>query len=156
MISGRQRHHLLLGSAIALGAAVVVWICGIALGRGSLLFWASAASTLALVYLYATVGSARAYTRFGAVGVRTRSLWGWTDEYPWDQIANVAVQQVWFPNNYRSRVAYFVVITTKAGDHVRLGAPVSRNLGDPEFTRQFRQIRQSWQHATGIDRKSVV
>jgi hypothetical protein len=150
VISGRQRHHLLVGSAIAFGAAVVVWIFGIALGRGSLLFCAGAASTLALFYLYGTVGSARTYTRFGTAGVRTRSLWGWTDEYPWDQIANVAVQQVRFPNNYRTSVASFVVTTTRAGDHVRLGAPVSGSPGDPDFTRQFRQIRQSWQHATGI------
>jgi hypothetical protein len=45
---------------------------------------------------------------------------------------------------------YFVVVTTKAGDHVLLGAPVSRTMGDPGFTRQFGQIRQSWQDATGI------
>ncbi len=150
VISGRQRHHLLIGTAIAFGAAVVVWIFGIALGKGPLLLWAGAASALALVYLYGTISSARAYTRFGAASVRTRGLWGRTDEYPWDQIANVAVQQVMFPGRYRTGVVYFVVVTTKAGDHVRLGAPVSRTMGDPEFTRQFRQIRKSWQHATGI------
>jgi len=45
---------------------------------------------------------------------------------------------------------YVVSVTTKAGDQVRLAAPVTRTMGDPEFTRQFRQIRQSWQRAARI------
>jgi hypothetical protein len=94
VISGGGHRHLLTGTAIALSAAAVVWILGIALSRGSLLSWAGAGGAFGLVCLYATVSSARAYTRFGAAGVRTRSLWVWTDEYPWEQIANVAVQQV--------------------------------------------------------------
>src|SRR5258708_39053204 len=63
---------------------------------------------------------------------------------------NVAVQRVIFPSQYRIGAVYFVVVTTKAGDYVRLGAPVSRTAADPDFIRQFRQIRTSWQHATGI------
>jgi hypothetical protein len=60
------------------------------------------------------------------------------------------VEHVSYPNQYRTQIWYYVVITTKAGDHVRLGAPVSRTIGEPEFNRQFRQIRASWQQATGI------
>jgi len=77
-------------------------------------------------------------------------LCGGTDEYSWDQIANVAMQQVMYPNNVRIGVVRFVGLTTTAGDQMRLGAPVSRAAGDPELTRQFQQIRRSWQQATGI------
>jgi hypothetical protein len=59
------------------------------------------------------------------------------------------VQQVSYPSRYRTGVVYYVVATTQAGDHVRLGAPVS-TVADAHFTRQFRQIRQCWQHATGV------
>ena len=141
---------MLVGSAIAFGVAAAVLAFGAAVGRGYLLLWAVAAGAVTLMFLYGTVSSARAYTRFGPAGVRTRGLWGGTDEYPWDQIVNVAVQQVIFPNNYRTGVVWFVVATTTAGDRVRLGAPVSRTAGDPQFTRQFRQVRESWQRATGI------
>jgi hypothetical protein len=140
---------LFVGNAMAFGAAAAVLIVGLASRQGPLLLWAGVAVVLAVVYLYGTVSSARARTRFGALGFRTRGLWGWADQYSWDQIANVAVQQVFYPSRYRTGVVYFVVATTKAGDHVRLGAPVS-GVADAHFIRQFRQIRQCWQHTTGI------
>src|SRR5215475_10026547 len=94
VISGRQRYHLLVGSAIAFGVAAAVLILGLALRQGPLLLWAGVAIVLAVVYLYATASSARAHTRFGSSGFRSRGLWGWAEKYRWDQIANVAVQQV--------------------------------------------------------------
>lgn len=150
VISGRQTRHLVVGGAVAFGTTVALLAIGIAVGQGTLLLWAAAAGALVLVYVYGTFSSARAYTRFGAAGVRTRGLWGGTDEYRWDEIANVAVQQVIFPGNYRTGIVCFVVVTTKAGDHVRLGAPVSRTGAGPEFSGGFRQIRAAWQRATGI------
>jgi hypothetical protein len=148
VISGRRPRYLVAAGVVALGAAVALLAIGVAVGRGRLLVWAAVAAVLALIYVYAMFSSARAYTRFGPVGVRTRGLWGGTDEYRWDQIANVAVQQVIY---YRTAgMVSFVVVTTKAGDHVRLGAPVSGTGSSAEFPRQFRQIRAAWQQATGI------
>jgi hypothetical protein len=141
---------MMRGSAVASGAAIAVLAFGFVLGRGSDLFWGCAALALAVVFFYGTFRSARAFTQFGPVGVRTRGQWGGTDEYRWDQIANVAMQQVTYPSGFRTGTVWSVVVTTRAGDHVRLGAPVSTTGTGPEFTAEFRQIRTVWQDATGI------
>src|SRR5215813_12292108 len=124
-------------------------MAGVVLGTGYLLIWVVGAGALALFYVYGAIGSAWAYTRVGPGGFRTRYWWGGSDGYRWDQVANVAVHMLVLASPYRCAVSYLVVVTTIAGDRVRLGVPMSTTRG-PEFTRAFRQVRKSWQDATGI------
>jgi len=149
VISARRPRHLLTGSAVALGAAALVLGIGLVVAAQYLLLWVAVAAALALVFLYGTVSTAMAGTRFDAAGVRTRGMWGGADQYPWDQIANVAVQRLVIPSRGHPSVWYVVALVTTAGDHVRLSAPMSRSASDPEFASQFRQIRDAWQRATG-------
>jgi hypothetical protein len=150
------RNLLIAIGVLFAGAVVAAWACARAGSGGfpALIVAVTGFSAVILGGYYVVL--ARSRTVIDDRGIRWRLMAAWY-EYEWAEIASVVCRVI----NSRGSTGCRVVLTTLDGDRVSLGAPTSGGvLTDPQFSAKFRQIRGTWQRATGrtgeeIDARSM-
>jgi hypothetical protein len=155
--TSRQLRNLLIALGVLFAAAVVAgWECARTGSGGfpALIAAVTGFSTVILGGYYVVL--ARSRTVIDGRGIRWRLIVAW-HECGWAEIASVACRVI----AARGSTAYRVVLTTTDDNRVSLGTPTSGGLlTDPQFPAKFRQIRGTWQRATGrtgeeIDARSM-
>ena len=152
-----QLRNLLIAIGVLFAGAVGAgWVCARAGSGGFPALIAAVTGFSAVILGGYYVVLARSRTVIDDRGIRWRLMAAWY-ECEWPETANVACRVI----TSRGSTGYRVVLTTTDGDRVSLGAPTSGGvLTDPEFRAKFRQIRGTWQRATGrtggeIDARSM-
>lgn len=154
--SGQLRNLLIAIGVLFAGAVVAGWACARAGSGGFLALIAAVTGFSAVILGGYYVVLARSRTVIDDRGIRWRLMAAWY-ECEWVEIASVVCRVI----TSQGSTGYRVVLTTTDGDRVSLGAPTSGGvLTDPQFPAKFRQIRGTWQRATGrtggeIDTRSM-
>jgi hypothetical protein len=152
-----QLRNLLIAVGVLFAVGVVAgWACARTGSGGFPALIAAVGGFGAVILGGYYVVLARSRTVIDDRGIRWRQMAAW-QECEWAEIASVACRVI----ASRGSTGYRVVLTTTDGDRVSLGAPTSGGiLADPQFSAKFRQIRGTWQRATGrtseeIDARSM-
>ena len=143
-LTARQKRTQRIIAAVSAPAAAALAGLGIAADKYVIGYVLMLAAAGALAAACMGLNNARAFTQCTPSSLRARTVLGRLREWPWPQVANIAVKEV----TGRGGTYSAVMVTTTAERRTRLAAPTSGIVTPEEFTASAQQIQDYWRAAT--------